>query len=75
MDAIGKAIEANGKPPAVDMIQIPVTISSSGRPAMVALPADVTDVELLEIIGWLGSVVAPQLRARRPASRLVIARA
>lgn len=73
-DPIDHAIAAAEKPVQIRMMRIPVTIASTKRPAVVELPADISDAELLELIGWLAAVVAPQLRAQResPRSRILV---
>lgn len=66
VDKVDEAIAAvEAAPPTVEMIQIPVTIASTGRPANVALPVDCTDAELLEFAGWLLTGVAGHFRTQR----------
>ena len=50
---------------AVTMGQYPVTITSTGRPAMVALPVDATDGEVAELAGWLLTGLLAHFRAER----------
>lgn len=50
---------------AVAMEQLTVTISSTGRPFAVAIPADMTDGELLEVVGWMGTALRQHIAARR----------
>jgi hypothetical protein len=45
----------------------------NGRPAAVAVPKDITDLELLALVGQV-LAVGDKLRNQRPASGLVIAR-
>lgn len=47
------------------MAQIPVTIASTGRPAILAIPIDTTDAELMELCSWMLMSVAKGLRERR----------
>lgn len=63
-DAIDAAVSAAERP-TVEMLQLNVTISSTGRPAMLALPADATDGELAELAGWMLTAVLGKLRADR----------
>jgi len=72
-DAVDAAIAAAPQP--VAMRQIQVTISSTGRPAVLAIPADASEAELVELAGWLLVNVIPAFRAEREkgaASRLVV---
>jgi prevent-host-death family protein len=74
-DAIDAAIAAAEAPQSVVMKQIPVTISSTGRPAAVIVPADASEAELVELAGWFLVQVIPGFRAEREkgaASRLVV---
>jgi hypothetical protein len=70
-DAIAATVDDG---PTIEMMGIPVQLSSSGRPARVDLPADVTDAELIDLIGWLGTTVraAARERAAGAASRLFV---
>ena len=43
----------------------PITITSTGRMIMLDWPADLTDGELAEFIGWLGTNLLMHLRQRR----------
>lgn len=73
-DQIGQAVAAvEGR---VDMAQWQVVISSTGRPAVAALPVDATDAEIAEFAGWLLTYVLTQYRARRldHRKRIVLAR-
>jgi hypothetical protein len=76
-DQIDKAIGAIAAEQEIVMQQIPVTIASTGRPAIINIPADCTDAEPAELCGWLLTSVLAHIRQRRetPASRIVIARA
>lgn len=74
-DPIAAAIEATEQPPAVQMTQLQVTISSTGRPFIVAFPVDMTDGELAEAAGWMLSSVLQGLRAERaktPIGRILV---
>lgn len=67
-DPINVAIAATEAPPAVPMMQVDVTISSTGRPASALLPVGCTDAELAEFAGWLLSTVLQGLRQQRAAA-------
>lgn len=56
----------------VEMAQVPFQLNS-GRPALVAVPKDVTDLELLSFFGAL-LALGDQLRAMRPSSRIELPR-
>lgn len=59
----------------VEMIEIPVTIASTGRPFKVAVPVDMTDAELVEATGWILTQLAAHLRttrAKSPIGRILI---
>lgn len=58
----------------VDMIEIPVQIASTKRPAIIAIPADCTDGELAELCGWMLTQVLGSLRAKAARSPLVVAK-
>lgn len=64
-DALDAAIAAASAPP--PMAEIPIKISSTGRPAFVALPVDVTDAEALEVMGLIPRLV---LELHRKADEL-----
>lgn len=75
-DPVEAAIGAAEKR-AVQLKQWQVTIGSTGRPTLLALPVDVTEGEIAELAGWLLTTL---LRSRRveqqqaKTPRLVIAR-
>ncbi|HEV8282337.1 MAG TPA: hypothetical protein VGQ02_10780 [Candidatus Limnocylindrales bacterium] len=73
-DPIGKAIASSDE---IVMQEIPVTIASTGRPAIINIPADCTDAELAELCGWMLTQVLAHVRQGHatPASKIVIARA
>jgi hypothetical protein len=75
-DAIDAAI-AGATQPQVLLRQIKVTIASTGRPALIAIPVDATDSELAELCGWVLTNVMGVMRSERakresPASSLVL---
>lgn len=73
VDAAIAAAEAPG-PIEVELRQFPVVISSTGRPAVLAVPPDLSESELLELMGWMAVYVRGELaRARQPlAGRLIV---
>lgn len=76
-DRIDAAIAAADEPEPVALVQLEVTISSTGRPAVLALPNDATDGEIAELAGWLLTSVLQgfrQKRAAAPASRIIVPR-
>jgi hypothetical protein len=78
-DPIDAAVKAT-EPPTVNMEQLTITISSTGRPFIVGWPTDLTESELFEVIGFLttglrGEVLKRAAKRADPASRLTIARA
>lgn len=76
-DPIDAAIAAAAEPEPVRMAQLQVTISSTGRPAMVAIPEDATDGELAELAGWMLTQVLTAFRQKRasaPATRIIVPR-
>ena len=75
IDPIGAAVAATEAPAPVRLREFRVTISSTGRPAAVLVPADATDAELAEFAGWLLTQVMGTLRAERQrgaAGRLLL---
>jgi hypothetical protein len=72
-DPIDAAVEAVERP-AQAMEQTTVTISSTGRPVVIAWPPDMTDGELLEFVGWLSTNLRLELAKRRAkgSSRLIV---
>lgn len=74
-DPIDKAIAAaEAKMP--ELIQVPVRISSTGRPVILAVPEDLTDVEIIELGGFILMGLRRHIAAsqQQAASSLVIAR-
>lgn len=75
MDPVDEAIAAAAaQPRTFQMQQHSVTIASTGRPFVMAVPVDVTEAELLEIVGWVGRDLrlALQQRQRTTRPRIVI---
>lgn len=76
-DQIAQAISAtNDDGQTVAMDQYQVTISSTGRPALIVVPLDASDGELAELAGLILTSILSTMRARRAAkqSPLAIAR-
>lgn len=74
-DPIDAAIAAASAPPLVTMRELRVTIASTGRPAIIAIPADASDGELAELAGWMLTQVLGALRAERakgPRPRILV---
>lgn len=72
-DPIDQAVEATQQ---VLMLTIPVTIASTGRPAQLAIPRDITEAELFELVGWMSTAVRNSVIAeaqKRKGPQLVVA--
>lgn len=72
-NAIEAAVE-QAERPAIRMARIPVTISSTQRPAAVEVPADATADELAELCAWILTQVRVGLReqAEHPARGRIV---
>lgn len=71
-DAVAKVIAAVNAPAPQQRVQATVALlGRKDRPVALDLPADVTDIEWLGLIGALLSL-GDQIRAQRPQSRLVL---
>lgn len=76
-DPIDAAIAAADAPQKVEMQQINITISSTSRPVIIAIPTDISDSEIAEVGGWLLTTLMNAKRAERAQAagpKLVIAR-
>jgi hypothetical protein len=75
-DPIDKAIaRTDGAPAWPPMVEVPVLIASTNRPAVLLVPADVSALEVDELCAWaLLNLRAEAHRAAAPSSRLVVAR-
>lgn len=74
-DPVDAAIAATEPTRTVEMMGIPGTIASTGRPFRVDVPADMTEAELIEVTGWMLTQLATALRQRReqtPLGRILI---
>jgi hypothetical protein len=69
-DQITEAIAAGGA--AEEHRQVTVTLSSTSRHVVISFPVDITDSELLEFTGWVGSSLRLGLAQDRVASRLIV---
>lgn len=69
-DPIQAAVDAVEEP--ASRTAVSVTIASSQRVVTIDFPNDVTESDLLEFSGWIGTVLMNSVRAR-PANRLVVA--
>lgn len=73
MDPVDAAIAATTQPEPVQLQQVgPITIASTGRPAVIAVPTDLTDAELLELTSWLLNPTGLRAQLRRPLTRIVL---
>lgn len=76
-DAVQAAIQAVGQGQGQPSREWPVTIGSTGRQALLVLPLDASDTELLELAGWMLTFVRATYEAERQkgaASRIVLPR-
>jgi hypothetical protein len=65
--------EKRGQP--IAMREFRVTIASTRRPAIIALPADATDGEIDEVAGWiLTQVLVTYRQERQKAKTIILAR-
>ena len=59
----------------ISMREFRVNISSTHRPAFIALPADATDGEIAEVAGWmLTQVLVTYRQERQKAKTITLAR-
>ena len=73
-DPIDAAIAAADKP-TVQMEQLNVTIGSTGRPLVIAFPTDMTEPELLEVVGWMATALRGHVntnRAKTAGGRIIV---
>lgn len=62
-------------PPAVAIEQINITIASTGRPFLMGIPVGMTEPELLEVIGWMGTALRQHLitqQAKTAGGRILL---
>ena len=67
-DKVDAAIAST--PPTVEMAQVQIQLPPRGRPAIVAMPRDVTTEEALALLMAIPEIIA-ELRKANPAARLV----
>lgn len=73
-DPVDEAIAATAQP-GVALRQVTVTISSTGRPFVVAIPQDMTESELLEAISWMSTqlrISLAQERSKLAGGRIIL---
>ncbi len=74
-DQLDAAITAAEAPPEV-RTRVNVTIGTTGRIVSIDVPVDLTDGEIAEFMGWVGTALlnaARNERAKGPASRIIVA--
>lgn len=71
-DPVDEAVKAASQPVAPKMAEFGLQLTT-GRPAALMVPADMTDAEWLSLINGVLQI-GDQMRAARPASRLVVPR-
>lgn len=75
MDPIDAAIAAAEQPQPIPMVQRQLTITTTGRPFVLAHPEDLTEGELFEVIGWMATALRGELAKRHqrsPAARILV---
>lgn len=72
-DKIDAAIAAQAQP-MEERFQVPVTIADTGRQFVIDIPADMTDAEMVDMLGWIGTNLALHVRQRTrgPKSRIYV---
>jgi hypothetical protein len=71
-DKVDEAIAAAEAKPTVEMAQAQIRIMGrEDRPAIIAMPKDVTDMELIALMVSVAQF-GDQLRAQRPSARIII---
>jgi hypothetical protein len=72
---IDDAIAATDPGPTLAMVEVPINLTTTGRPAIVAVPEDITDAEVMELTAWMLRSLRGHIGANvRARSRLVVAR-
>jgi hypothetical protein len=59
----------------VEMIHIPVVVNATGRPFSVDVPVDMTELELIAMVGWITNAlvnVVAQNRAKKSSPIVVV---
>lgn len=74
-DPIDKAIASSEAPQGMSMAEVPVLINSTGRPAIIGVPEDITDAEVMELTAWMLRSLRGHIQANlTPASRIQVVR-
>ena len=72
IDKITPAIQAaETKEQQVEMVRVQLQIPPNGRPVILALPKDITDIEIIATMCQVAAL-GDQLRAQRPVSRIIL---
>lgn len=72
-DPIDQAIAAAAAPATVQLVEVKVQISSTGRPVIMAVPVDLDDGEIIELAAFVLVGLRPHIaRTTSPASRLIV---
>lgn len=75
VDPVGQAIAGAGEPTHFPpMVEIPILITSTGRPAMIVLPADISVEEVGELAAWILTTARRHIAEDARRSRIVVAR-
>lgn len=67
--ALGEAVAPEPDPRVVTLAEVPVTISSTGRPAILSVPVDLTDDELHELTAFMLLGLPARLEQARGSAR------
>lgn len=74
-DPVARAIAAAGQPKGASQPRVGANVQlSTGRLVQINLPADLTEVELLDLVMEVSGNLRRQIAAQRPASRIVVPR-
>lgn len=69
-DQLERAIASAEAPKTISVEQVQVTLAPDGRPAIFVLPADLSDVEAIELVGALYQAIR-YVVAKRPSARIL----
>lgn len=74
-DQVDQAIAATEPTQApLAMAEIPVLLQSTGRPAVLGVPEDITDAEVMELTGWMLTKLRGHIAANLRPSRIEVVR-
>lgn len=75
-EQIQRAIEATEpSPEPLAMCEVPIMIGSTGRPAIMGVPEDITQDEVDELAAWMLMNLRKHIaKSRQPASRIEVVR-